>query len=364
MNIEDFSIRKRIALELFRKIRINETMIHELNYLYWECTLKCNLSCRHCGSDCRKDLHQEDMPLEDFLMTIDKMLPYIDPIKTMVVLTGGEPLLRKDIISCGQELYNRHFPWGVVSNGLTLSERKLIGLLGAGLRVMSIGLDGLESTHNKIRGSKHSFQQALKAINLLVLYEKDLAFDVVTCVNSYNFQELKQLKNCLISIGVKRWRIYTVSPFGKATENETLQLSPIQFKQLMDFIKQTRKEGYIKLNYGCEGFLGNYESEVRDDFFFCRAGISSGAILVDGSISACPNLRSNFIQGNIYEDDFMMVWNNRYAVFRDKSWMKKGECADCKHFRFCQGNSMHLRDEKGDLSICHLKKIKEAVYLS
>ena len=129
---------------------------------------------------------------------------------------------------------------------------------------------------------------------------------------------------------------------------------------IFDFINDTRKEGRIKADYGCEGFLGNYETEVRDSFFFCRAGVTIGSVLVDGSISACPNLRAHFIQGNIYNDDFMDVWNNHYQVFRDRSWAKQGECAACTYFKYCKGNGMHLRDENGTLLFCHFKRLKEA----
>lgn len=83
------------------------------------------------------------------------------------------------------------------------------------------------------------------------------------------------------------------------------------------------------MSYGCEGFLGKYESEVRDHFYSCNAGISVASVLADGSISSCPSIRSNFHQGNIYEDDFMEVWEKRFQVFRNREWARKGECADC-----------------------------------
>lgn len=359
MSVTDISLRKRLALELFRQHKNNATKIHRLNYLFWECTLRCNLACKHCGSDCRKIMQQKDMPLGDFLRVIDGITPHVNPNETMIVLTGGEPLLREDLEQCGTELYNRGYPWGMVSNGLAMTPERLDALIDAGLRSVTVSLDGLEDTHNSMRGNKHSFANAFNAIKLLVSKGDDLIFDVVTCVTSHTFSQLDELKQLLVAEGVGRWRIFTVFPVGRATRYSDLQLPPAQFKQLFDFMKETRKEGSIHLNYGCEGFLGDYESEVRDNFFFCHAGISVGSVLVDGSISACPNLRSNFIQGNIYKDDFMEVWNKRYQPFRDRSWTKQGECADCKYFRYCQGNGMHLRDEEGNLLFCHLKRIQE-----
>ena len=359
MSVTDLSFRKRLALKIFSNYKANEANRHQLNYLMWECTLRCNLMCKHCGSDCRKGMQQKDMPLADFLRVIDGVTPHVDPHKTMIVITGGEPLMRPDLEICGQELYNREYPWGIVSNGLAMTEERLDRLIAAGLRSVTISLDGLEASHNAMRGHPDSFKRAFAAVKMLVARQDDLIFDVVTCVSPHTFAQLPQVKELLIEAGVKQWRIFTIIPIGRATQFLDLQLPPKDFKALFDFIKATRKEGRIQLNYGCEGFLGSYEAEVRDNFFFCRAGVNVGSVLVDGSISACPNLRSHFIQGNIYKDDFMEVWNDRYQPFRNREWTKTGECADCKYFRYCQGNGMHLRDENGNLLFCHLKRLQE-----
>lgn len=358
MGVEDISFRKRVGLELFRQHKKNAATLHKLNYLFWECTLRCNLACKHCGSDCHKDMRQKDMPLEDFLNVIDSITPHVNPHETMIVITGGEPLMRDDLEICGQELYKREYPWGMVSNGLFLSEKRLNTLLNTGLRSVTVSLDGLEEAHNLMRGNKNSFRQAYNAISLLSK-ANDIVYDVVTCVTANTFPQLNDLKKLLIDTGVKEWRIFTVFPIGRAAQHRSLQLSPPEFKLLFDFIKTTRKEGLIKIDYGCEGFLGDYEGEVRDNFFFCRAGVQIGSVLVDGSVSACPNLRSNFIQGNIYQDNFWDIWTNRYQQFRNRSWMRKDECKDCKYFRYCEGNGMHLRDENGKLLFCHLNRIKE-----
>lgn len=359
MSVDNLSLQKKLGLELFRQYKKNEAVTHKLSYLFWECTLRCNLACKHCGSDCHKDMRQKDMPMEDFLRVIDKCVtPHVNTKETMIVITGGEPLMRDDLEQCGEELYKREYPWGMVSNGLFMTEKRLNNLINSGLRSVTISLDGLEDTHNRMRGNDKSYKQAFNAITQLANTE-DIVYDVVTCVTSNTFSQLQDIKELLISIGVKNWRVFTVFPIGRAAQHADLQLAPKQFKQLFDFIKETRQEGLIKLSYGCEGYLGNYESEVRDNFFFCRAGVNVGSILVDGSISACPNLRANYIQGNIYKDDFWDVWSNRYQLYRDRTWMKEDECADCKHFKYCQGNGMHLRDENGKLLFCHLKRIKE-----
>lgn len=350
------SLRRRMALEIARKIRDNRKELHPLRQLFWECTLRCNLACKHCGSDCKKTAHEKDMPAEDFLRVIDSITPHVQPNEVNIIITGGEPLMRDDLEEVGLALYRRGYPWGFVSNGLFLDRQRLDSLMAAGLHAVTISLDGFADDHNWMRGHPQSFDRAAEAIKMLV-HEPELTWDIVTCVNRKNYPYLGELKNWLYSIGVRNWRIFTIFPVGRAALHPEFQLTDEEFTGVLEFVKQTRKEGRIRLSYGCEGFLGRYEGEVRDNFYSCNAGISVGSVLVDGSISACPSIRSNFHQGNIYQDDFMEVWNNRFQSFRNREWMKKGECADCDLFRYCEGNGMHLHDEKGDLLFCHHKRI-------
>ncbi len=349
-------IRRRMALDIAAKLQENLIQEHPLRQLFWECTLRCNLSCRHCGSDCKATAAFKDMPLEDFSKVLNSVAKAADPHKVMIVITGGEPLMRPDLENCGRLIYSKGFPWGMVSNGLALSRERFDRLLRSGLRALTISLDGLEADHDWMRGRKGSYQKAVEAISMAAAC-KDIEFDVVSCINRRNYGKLDEIRELLIGLGVKNWRLFSVFPLGRAASDPELQLTDWQFTGLMDFIKATRKEGRIHASYGCEGFLGRYEGDVRDQFYFCHAGITVGGVLCDGSISACTSIRSDYHQGNIYQDDFMEVWNSRFTQYRDRSWMHKDECGDCKYWKYCRGNGMHLRDADGRLILCHLKRI-------
>ena len=350
--------RRKLALELWRLREKNIRDEHPLQQLFWECTLRCNLHCRHCGSDCKVSAAQKDMPLEDFLPVLDSIAAKTDPNKVFVVITGGEPLMREDLEACCAEIYRRGFPWGMVCNGLYLTRERLDGLLRAGMHSITLSLDGLEADHNWMRGHPESFRRVSEAIDMLVA-TKGLVFDIVTCVNRRNYGTLGDIKEFLIGKGVHRWRLFSVFPMGRAAHDADMQLSNDEFRGMFEFIKQTRLEGRIRADYGCEGFLGNYEGDVRDRFFSCNAGVTVGSVMADGSIGACASIRANYSQGNIYEDDFMEVWENKYHPYRNREWMRKGECAECRYFKYCRGNGMHLRDEDGNLLFCHLKRLRE-----
>lgn len=137
----NISLRKRMALELFRKFRDNQKELRPLRQLFWESTMRCNIQCKHCGSDCKSISNQKDMPAKDFLRVIDSIIPHINPNITNITISGGEPLMRKDLEYIGLELYNRGFPWGFVTNGLFLTRKRLDSLMAAGLHSLTVSLD-------------------------------------------------------------------------------------------------------------------------------------------------------------------------------------------------------------------------------
>lgn len=350
-------LQQLVGLELQRSLRKNRERLHPLRSLFWECTLRCNMHCRHCGSDCKVMPDVPDMPAEDFLKAIDSLTPHVDPHKTFIIITGGEALLRDDLEEVGLELYRRGYPWGVVTNGYLLDARRLGSLIEAGLHSVTVSLDGMESEHNWLRQHKGSFGKATAAIRLLAA-QNEVLWDVVTCVNRRNIGQLVEFRDFLIGLGVPAWRLFSIFPMGRAAEDPELQLDSGQFRQLLEFIEESRSAGHIDVSYACEGFLGEYERKVRDHFFYCRSGVEVASIRCNGAISGCTSVRSNMDQGSIYTDDLWDVWQTRFQVMRDRSWAKKGQCTSCKVWRYCEGSGLHLYDDNGELLTCHYHKVK------
>jgi len=350
---------------LFRLFRANETRVHELNYLFWECTTRCNLHCRHCGSDCMAASKDVDMPLEDFLSAFDTIPRNEIPRGFTVVLTGGEPLLRPDIEDVGRAIRRRGAGWGMVSNGYFYDRDMHRRLMGAGMGALTISLDGLAAEHDWMRGREGSFARTERAIALAAA-EPRLNFDVVSCINRRNIGQLDAIHDKLAGLGVRQWRIFTIIPIGRAKDDPDMHLTDAEFVQLMDFIQARRlapaavKAGPQPMNvtFSCEGYLGRYERHVRQNPFFCRAGITIASVLIDGRICGCPNIdREAFSQGNIYQDSLWEVWQTRFQPFRDRNWTRRGRCADCPVWRDCQGNGMHnWHGDCAEVINCHYRK--------
>ncbi len=135
-------------------------------------------------------------------------------------------------------------------------------------------------------------------------------------------------------------------------------------KALLDWIahqRRTTSRQKIVINLSCEGYLPKHiDEKVRDEPYFCRAGINIGSVLCDGSISACPNISRSFVQGNILTDDFRKVWEEKFEVFRKREWMKTAQCTLCPEWKRCLGNSMHLWDEEKKKTIfCYYTLTKD-----
>ena len=350
-----------LALELDRVQQDRQIREHRLSHLYWECTMRCNLDCRHCGTTCQRLDNLGDMPLRDFLAVLDNIAQSEDPHDVFVTLTGGEPFTRTDLAVCGREIYRRGYAWGVVTNGLAFDEQLFHTLVDNGLQSITISLDGLEHEHNWLRANPDSFACASEAIRVAA-HERRVETIVVTHVNQRNIDYLPQLADYLRSLGATEWQLQTLFPAGRAKNDKELLLEDYQMENLMEFIKSQREtnanaaEGTLAMHvsYGCEGFLGQYEGKVRDGFYSCQAGISKGCVRTNGDIGGCPTISYKYSQGNIYEgDEFMDVWNTCFDPYRKRDWLHKGICTHCKVFRYCRAGSMHLRDDEGTLLQCN-----------
>lgn len=347
---------KHILLELFRLYHKQLVDSHPLRCLIWECTLKCNLSCKHCGSDCKCDEATTNMSYQDFVSVLNSIKPHIPPEKLKITFSGGEPLMRSDIVECGNNLSQLGYSWGMVSNGLLLTKKRIAELVDAGLKSISLSLDGLEAYHNSFRDNQNSYNKVIEAIKELKKYPTVFT-SVVTCVTPDNLQQLDVLKTMLIDeLKIGSWRMYPVFPVGRAANNRDLLLDSEQLHALLSFIQIHRKKGN-NIKFSCEGFLGDYEGEVRQHFYYCMAGVTVASIRANGDISGCNSIRFNYAEGNIYKDNFWDVWQNRFEKYRNRDWAKTGICSKCNAFRYCLGGGMHLRDVNGDVVNCLYNKL-------
>jgi len=340
---------RRILHPFYRHL---EGKVHPLRYLFVEITQLCNLDCLHCGSDCGRETHFDELSTDEWLAFFDYLPRHFEPAKMMLVVTGGEPLCHPDLGLLAAGMHRSKLNWGMVTNGLGMTSRKLHALQKLNLVSLTVSLDGLAESHDWLRGRAGSQRKALAAIERAAQAGL-LSFDVVTCVNPRNLGELDAIRHLLEEAAVPQWRLFTIFPKGRAATNRELLLDSMQLRSMLDWVASARKEGGpMHIEFSCEGYLEPaLDRNVRTEPYFCRAGISIGSVLCDGSISACPNITRSLVQGNIRRDDFATVWEKNFQPYRDRSWMRTSHCTECDRWDRCRGNSMHLWDDETNASV-------------
>jgi len=329
------------AHRYYKKFEIKD---HNLLYLFLEITRKCNLKCLHCGSDCIADAQSPELTTDSWLKIIDYFCERYSPELTFVI-TGGEPLVHKDMITIVTRIKNNNRRWGMVSNGMALNPEKFKALVDAGLYSITLSIDGLENAHNKLRNNPIAFNKAITALE--IVGKSALKFkDAVTCVYPDNLNQLNAVAELLVDKGITSWRLFRIFPSGRAENNASIQLSFSQTQQMLDWIK-TNKPVYaergLNINLSCEGWLPfSEDKQLRDEPFFCRAGVNIASVLCDGHITGCSNNDKSFYRGNILNDDFSYVWENNFNDFRQREWTSNTVCNDCEHVKECMAGSIHL----------------------
>lgn len=342
---------------LHRHLKDTDSKEHQLLYLFLEITRECNLACRHCGSDCSTRKKYSSLTTASWIKILENIAESFFP-KPFIVLTGGEPVLHADFASIITTLKRLQFKWGLVSNGYSVDDRQIEIFLENGIQSITISLDGTENTHNWLRGRPDSFRRALSAINSVASSEI-VEKDVVTCVNPRNLSELNDIAQLLMENDIPAWRLFRIFPAGRAKNNDELLLTAPETRKMIDWISENKsrlaKKGF-GLNFSCEGWLPiAIDTKLRDQPFFCRAGINIASILCDGTITGCSNNSHLFYDGNIITDNFAYTWQNGFQKFRKKDWLDTSACAHCRYLKGCQGSSIHLwRDNLTKPEFCYM----------
>lgn len=342
-------LKLNLKQKLHQLYKGKEVKKHLLQYLFLEITKKCNLNCLHCGSDCTRDNNAAELTTESWIKIIDHVKHQFSS-SVAVIITGGEPLMHKDVFEIGKHISENSMRWGMVTNGILLNNNNLEKLIQAGISSITLSLDGLESAHDWLRNQKGAYEKTMNALELVVASTIELK-DVVTCVSPRNLDQLDDIATLLIEKGIKEWRLFRIFPSGRAFNNAELELSFEDTQKMLQWIEVNKpllhRRG-LNINLSCEGWVPfERDSKLRDYSFFCRSGINIASILSDGSITGCSNNSSGFYVGNILTDNLRYLWENKFDIFRQKEWLKETVCNNCQYLNECNGSSIHLW-EMGD----------------
>lgn len=325
-----------------------------LRRLFLELTMQCNAKCFHCGSRCT-EVKGAELSAEEFKRVLDQVKEDFDISKIQLCITGGEPLIRPDFFEIMSYAHDLGYRWGMTSNGMLITREVAHRLAECGMRTISVSIDGLPATHDRLRGTPGGYVRAMMGIRNLIHEQRFQDVQVTTVVNHQNINELDELFKVMDGLDIDSWRVINLEPIGRALDHPELMCTPENYRRLFEFIREKRSAGY-PVCYGCSHYLGqNLEREVRDWYWQCTAGVYTASIMANGDIGACLDIerRPETIQGNIHRDRFSDVWRDKFKIFRRDLSGSCEDCRKCEHASHCRGGAYHSWDyDRSEPRVC------------
>ena len=313
--------------------------MYKLNTAVWEITLKCNIHCLHCGSNANSKKRKCELTTEEAMDLVEQLA---DLGCERVVLSGGEPFLRKDWAVIAMRIKELGMMVSFISNGYLVDE-DIVDLLNIIQPVgISFSLDGsCEETHDYIRGKKGVFKRCVNALNLTS--KAGLYSSAVTSVHKKNLNELPKILEILLDNAVCAWQIQTATPQGRMPKE--LALNEDEYYQLASFIAENKNKykNLIRiLEADCIGYYSVMSEKLETKTWKgCHAGMSVIGIESDGSIKGCLSLHGDdFIEGNIREKSLKEIWTSKENFKYNRRFSPdqlQGICKDCKYGAICRG---------------------------
>lgn len=312
----------------------------------WEVTMGCNMRCEHCGSSCKGPLPGE--------LTTDEAFRLVDMMAKMnmswVTLSGGEPLLRKDIYEIIQHFSDKGVDANVITNGWLIDKEIAGKLKKSNVSTVAISIDGPKEIHDRIR-REGSFDQSKRAFEFL--NEEGVYTASITTISRENIDYLDRIKRDLIDMGVKLWQVQLGLPMGNFANHKDWMISPYEIQPIIDFCYQTALEGKIRITPA--DCIGYYNSKLNSINYMgslgiwegCNAGLRSFGVLHNGDIVGCTSIRDkNFIEGNIREKSLIEIWEDPKSFSWRRNMIKsdlKGDCKLCRYGNECLGGCANTR---------------------
>ena len=333
-------------------------------YAVWEVTLACDLACRHCGSRAGRARPDELTTAE----ALDLAAQMIDLGVKEVTLIGGEAYLREDWLEIAGAFSAQRVICNMTTGGRGFTLERARAARAAGIEGVSVSVDGLGPTHDRLRAVNGSYDSAMSALDNGRAV--GLRLSANTQINQWNRHELPALLEVLLAKGITAWQPQLTVPMGRAADEDDLLLEPWHLVDLFPTLVQLKErcdEAKALFWPGNSlGYYGPYEHILRAAFpaghrGSCGAGIKTIGIEANGDIKGCPSLPSEeYVGANVRAHPLRDIWQRAHQLrfTRDQAVTDlKGFCATCYYAEECRAGcnfmSHTLLGSVGDQPFCH-----------
>ncbi len=324
-------------------------------------TKKCNLRCKHCFSD-SGDSDSNELTTKELFNLIDQMR---SAGTFFLTIGGGEPLLRNDLFRVIKYARKNFIAVSIVTNGLLIHKEIAKKFNELNLKTITIGIDGLEKTHDQVR-RKGNFRRAINKIKILRKYCQTATLAMRVTINSLNINEYKELIKLAEKLSLDVIRFTPILLLGRAKDNQDLLISQDKYIHFLENTQDLKSkieldlpgESRIKINLPGKGM-------VHQDFG-CHCGKEVCWITQIGDFYSCIFFGDNFKVGNIRNESFSDLWVKARNIVKLNG---NKTCNSCSEYEKCRGGCRaRALSEYKDINavdpFCALKKHKPQIIKS
>lgn len=323
----------------------------------WNLIRRCNLTCKHCYTT-SADIHfKGELETDEACMVMDDLYDFGVP---MLILSGGEPLLRPDIFELSKYAKNKGFLTSLSTNGTLIDENNIDQIVEANYDYVGVSLDGIQETHDKFRQKEGSFEASLKGIRLCK--ERGIKVGIRFTLTLDNYKELPSLLAVMDEYDIDKFYLSHLNYSGRGLRNKdadvyhsiSREALELLFVRAWKEIKGGINRDYVTGNNDADGvFLLQWAKQHFPDQVDDLAvrleqwGGNSTGINV-ANIDNLGNVHPdtfwwNHTLGNVRERPFSSIWSEPNDEFMAGLRMKprplKGRCGACKYNNICGGNT-------------------------
>ena len=326
--------------------------------LAWEITRSCNLSCAHCRAASEFGHYDGELTLDEIKSVIDNIVTISNPI---LILTGGEPLMRPDIWDIIDYAHEKGAMPVVGTNATLITDDIARKLAEHKIPRISVSIDfATAAGHDTFRGEPGAFDASIRGIKLAKKY--GVGVQINTTVTKQNHKELPAIHDLAEDLGIDAFHIFMLVPTGRGSDLLEYELTPDESEEVLTWayhrqktsplhFKPTDSPHYYRIirqlakEEGREVTAAEYGLDAMTRG--CLGGITFGFISHVGDIQPCGYFDMQL--GNVKRKPFADIWTES-AVFNNlrNYSLLKGKCGACEYRGVCGGCRARALELTGD----------------
>lgn len=333
----------------------------------WNMTRRCNLKCIHCYSSSANVDYPDEMTTEEGKAMIDDLAAFGSPV---ILFSGGEPLMRKDLLELAKYATDRGLRAVISTNGTLITKEIVAEFKKIGLSYVGVSLDGLQPTHDRFRGMKGAFEKAMEGIRNC--REAGIKVGLRFTVNRHNAADVPAMFDLLRKEKIERMCFYHLVYSGRGSKLRDEDLAHEESRRLLDLIADRTKAMFddglapeiLTVDNHADGPYLYLKMKEKDPARAAEilellemnegnsTGVGIGCISWDGEVYPDQFWRNRPL-GNVRKRPFSEIWTDEKNEFLMKLKEKKkhvtGRCATCVWLSVCGGNFRARAESAGDV---------------